>query len=48
MNLIDIIKEDYQKFPEDQTYAIYAENVHFKDPVYDFYGLKKYQEMIAF
>lgn len=48
MNLIDIIKEDYKRFPENQTYSIYAENVHFKDPVYDFYGLKKYKEMIAF
>lgn len=48
MNLAEIIKLDYQKFPEDQTYSIYAENVHFKDPVYDFYGLKKYQEMIVF
>ncbi len=48
MNLIEIIKQDYTRFPEDQTYSIYAENVHFKDPVYDFYGLKKYQEMITF
>lgn len=48
MNLIEIIKQDYQRFPEDQTYEIYADNVHFKDPVYDFYGLKKYKEMIAF
>ena len=48
MNLIEIIKQDYQRFPADQTYEIYEENVHFKDPVYDFYGLKKYKEMIAF
>ncbi|BAQ61043.1 hypothetical protein GM3708_1449 [Geminocystis sp. NIES-3708] len=48
MNLTEIIKQDYQNFPEDQTYSIYAENVHFKDPVYNFYGLKKYQEMINF
>lgn len=48
MNLSEIIKQDYQQFPENQTYSIYAENVHFKDPIYDFYGLKKYQEMIVF
>lgn len=48
MSIVDIIKKDYQNFPENQTYSIYGENVHFKDPVYDFYGLKKYQKMIAF
>jgi hypothetical protein len=48
MNLLETIKADYDRFPENPTYSIYAENVHFKDPVYDFYGLKKYQEMINF
>ncbi|MBL1209425.1 DUF2358 domain-containing protein [Geminocystis sp. GBBB08] len=48
MNLTEIIKQDYQQFPENQTYSIYDENVHFKDPIYNFYGLKKYQKMIAF
>jgi hypothetical protein len=48
MDIIEIIKIDYQNFPENQTYSIYSENVHFKDPVYDFYGLKRYQKMIAF
>ncbi|MGI0482635.1 DUF2358 domain-containing protein [Geminocystis sp. CENA526] len=48
MNLLETIKADYERFPENPTYSIYAENVHFKDPVYDFYGLKKYQEMISF
>lgn len=48
MNLVKIIEEDYQRFPENQTYGIYAEDVHFKDPVYDFRGLKKYRKMIDF
>lgn len=48
MDIVEIIKTDYQNFPENQTYSIYSENVHFKDPVYDFYGLKRYQSMIAF
>ncbi|HIK37616.1 MAG: DUF2358 domain-containing protein [Geminocystis sp.] len=47
-NLIEILKEDYKRFPEGQTYSIYDENVHFKDPVYDFHGLEKYKEMISF
>ncbi|AFZ46547.1 Protein of unknown function DUF2358 [Cyanobacterium stanieri PCC 7202] len=48
MDLIEIIKADYQRFPENQTYSIYADDVYFKDPIYDFQGLKKYQDMIAF
>lgn len=48
MDIIEIIKKDYQRFPDNPTYTIYSENVHFKDPVYDFYGLKRYQKMIDF
>lgn len=48
MNLVETIKADYHRFPKNPTYSIYAEKVHFKDPIYDFYGLKKYQEMINF
>jgi hypothetical protein len=48
MDLVKIIQEDYQNFPKNQTYSIYAENIHFKDKIYDFYGIKKYQNMIAF
>ena len=48
MNLVKIIKDDYQRFPENPTYSIYSENIHFKDKLYDFYGLKKYQNMISF
>ncbi len=48
MDLVKIIKEDYSHFPDNQTYSIYDENIHFKDKLYDFYGLKKYQKMIGF
>ena len=48
MSLVEIIQEDYRRFPENQTYSIYDENVHFKDMIYDFHGLKKYQNMINF
>jgi hypothetical protein len=48
LDIVEIIKQDYQNFPHNQTYTIYGENVHFKDPIYDFYGLKRYQEMIGF
>jgi hypothetical protein len=48
MDIIQILRQDYQKFPQDQTYNIYAENVYFKDPMNQFYGVKRYQQMIGF
>ncbi len=48
MDIIAILKEDYQKFPEDQTYSIYAEDVYFEDPVNKFRGGDRYQKMIDF
>ncbi len=48
MNLIEIIKADYQRFPLDQTYSIYAPDIYFQDPLNKFNGIKKYQEMIGF
>ena len=48
MNLVEIIQQDYQNFPENQTFSIYAENVHFRDPIYNFSGKNKYQSMIKF
>ncbi|MEM6403902.1 MAG: DUF2358 domain-containing protein, partial [Cyanobacteria bacterium P01_D01_bin.116] len=33
MDIVEILKEDYQRFPENQTYSIYAEDVYFKDPM---------------
>lgn len=48
MDIIEIIKQDYARFPQAQTYSIYAPNVHFRDPVYDFYGIDRYKKMIEF
>ncbi len=48
MDIVEILKQDYQNFPNNQTYSIYSDNVYFKDPVYNFSGLKKYQNMINF
>ncbi len=47
-NLVEILKEDYERFPDNQTFEIYAENVYFKDPLNEFRGVKKYREMIGF
>jgi Uncharacterized conserved protein (DUF2358) len=48
MHIIDILKSDYQKFPNEQTYSIYAENVYFQDPFNKFTGIERYQKMIQF
>lgn len=48
MTIIDILKQDYQQFPNNQTYSIYADNVYFEDPMNKFRGLKRYQQMIGF
>lgn len=48
MNIIQILQEDYQRFPRDQTYDIYAKEVYFKDPMTEFRGIKRYQAMIGF
>ena len=48
MEIIDIIKQDYQNFPDRQTYSVYAENVYFEDPLNKFNGVEKYQKMIEF
>ncbi|MEH2284306.1 MAG: DUF2358 domain-containing protein [Nostoc sp.] len=48
MDIIEILKEDYQRFPVNQTYSIYAPEVYFQDPLNKFRGVKRYKEMINF
>lgn len=48
MNLLEILQQDYQRFPQNQTYSIYAENVYFQDPLTKFRGLERYKQMIQF
>lgn len=48
MDIIEILKDDYQRFPENQTYNIYAKDVYFEDPVNRFTGVDRYQKMIGF
>ncbi|AOY83241.1 MAG: DUF2358 domain-containing protein [Moorea sp. SIO1G6] len=47
-SIAQIIEQDYQRFPADQTYSIYASDVYFKDPLNQFRGLERYKQMIAF
>lgn len=48
MDIIQILKEDYQRFPIDQTYRIYSSDVFFKDPLNQFRGVERYKLMIGF
>ena len=42
------LKQDYARFPQNQTYGLYAADVHFQDPMNAFDGVERYQKMIAF
>ena len=48
MDIIEILKQDYERFPADQTYSIYAQDVYFQDPMNKFRGIERYQQMIGF
>lgn len=48
MDIVQTLREDYRKFPKDQSYDLYAENVFFQDPMNRFRGVKRYQQMIGF
>lgn len=48
MDLLAILRQDYDRFPQDQTYDIYAEDVFFRDPLNQFRGIQRYQQMIGF
>ena len=46
MDILDILTADYRNFPRNQTYEIYAPEVYFKDPMTEFRGRVRYQQMI--
>jgi Uncharacterized conserved protein (DUF2358) len=48
MDILQILQDDYQHFPANQTYDIYAPEVYFKDPLNEFRGLQRYKAMINF
>jgi hypothetical protein len=45
--ILTVLRTDYDRFPADQTYSIYAEDVYFKDPMTEFRGIARYQQMIG-
>jgi len=48
MNIIQILQDDYQRFPANQTYSIYTPDVYFQDPLNKFRGVDKFQQASAF
>ena len=47
-DLVAILRSDYERFPDNQTFEVYADDVYFKDPLNEFRGVKKYKAMIGF
>ena len=48
MDIVEALKADYARFPENQTYSLYAADVWFKDPLTSFKGVGRYRSMIGF
>jgi hypothetical protein len=48
MEILEILRQDYDRFPKNQTYSLYSETVYFKDPLNEFRGLWRYKLMIRF
>jgi Uncharacterized conserved protein (DUF2358) len=48
VDIVEALKADYARFPANQTYSLYAENVWFKDPLTSFRGVERYRSMIGF
>lgn len=46
--IIGQLKTDYARFPQDQSYGLYAKDVQFEDPLNSFSGIEQYQKMIGF
>jgi hypothetical protein len=48
MDIIQRLQIDYQNFPTNQSYELYADDVWFKDPMNEFQGIDRYKQMIGF
>jgi hypothetical protein len=47
MDLIEQLRADYARFPQAQSYHLYAEDVYFRDPMTSFRGVDRYRKMIS-
>jgi hypothetical protein len=48
MDIIQILRADYARFPIDQSFEIYAEDMYFQDPLNQFRGLNRFRLTIGF
>ena len=48
MDIVEQLRQDYTRFPQDQSFDLYTEQVYFKDPLNEFRGKARYQKMIGF
>ena len=48
MDILAILRQDYDRFPAEQSYYLYANDVYFKDPLTEFRGVERYRQMISF
>ena len=48
MTLVEQLRQDYARFPTNQTYRLYASDVFFQDPLNRFHGINRYRAMIKF
>ena len=46
--LVEQLIADYARFPREQSFQLYADTVQFRDPMTQFRGIRRYQEMIQF
>lgn len=45
--VIETLRQDYSRFPLDQSYHLYAADVYFQDPLNTFRGVDRYRLMIG-
>jgi hypothetical protein len=48
MDIVEILKQDYQRFPAEQTYSVYDAEVYFADPLNQFRGVDRFRDNINF
>lgn len=48
MDIVEILKADYARFPIDQSFQIYAEDMYFQDPLSRFRGVSRFRQTIGF
>jgi Uncharacterized conserved protein (DUF2358) len=48
MEIVEILKADYARFPIDQSFEIYAADMYFQDPLNRFQGVDRFRLTIGF